>query len=1564
MRLSHVLLTIALFVALPVQAERVINSVTLNGAATTTVTPGSTVAVEIVVSTTGSDNNDNWDSTSYTLNGVTTCVNTSDYFSDGTYTETFTITAPVAEGNYNISFYAHRNGGCAPPSDSNNFTLSNGIEVSTGGGGSNSCASVFPDGVSSNNSSGSIQFGFNSRTTASPDNVLDTTNLIDGSFGSSCDTTSCNASNNVVPALSYNSFPGGTNVSIGFASSQTLSPGDYGSISTGAFSSLTLTPGDYTVSGNLSIGFLSQLLVSGAGTVRLFVDGAVTFSSSATINNGSASQLVVYANSTISLTSPSTVNGFLYSNSNVTIGSSSTVTGAVTASNITLSSPSRVNYDSAALEVTDFGSLCDDLVAVATPVAEYQFDEFVWTGTASEVIDSSGNNYNGTALQTEVDTIEDGLICRAGNFPDITSDTSYAVDTGLVVSSDIGNAGSISIWHRSAVDWSSTSSDKTLWDASSAGSDNKYFYLILLADGRLRFGQEDSSDGDFRITTTTAAPIAADEWGHVVVVWDVNGSEQGQIWVNGVQQAVNQGNDTLNGSALGNSYSLYIGDNRSSYNPQGSDRAAAGDIDEVLVFDQALNSFAINEIYSLQLNGQNLDGSERRCPYQAVAEYFFEETNWNGTLGEVVDSSGNNLNGQAVNGVSTAISSPAPARYNPGDNTGTCRYGNLSGNAAVGGGNGYIAIADNDLLDISDELTITAWIHPRSLPSSDLMTILSKDENYEFHINGSAQINWWWNNASGSTQQFSTTGTALVEDTWYHIAIVYTDGAQSIYIDGVERGTATFTGGLLTNTDPLLIGTDINFVGSRNFNGPIDEVKIFNRALTVTEVNAIYQETHPCAQSPVDHYDIDHALTYATCEAATVTVTAHDASHGTVDVTGRTIDVSTSTTFGNWSLAPSATGSLSGVGPGVASYTFGSGEQQVALYLSHTVAANDIDIDVNDSGITDLDGDVIEDPNINFVEAALRFYADGVADVIGNQIANKDSDVAPDAQNLTLRAVRTNTDTGACEAALQGDQTVRMAYRCVNPSSCIGGESLELAATTLAANPSSGALTYSDVNLTFNASGEASLNALNYSDAGTIRLYAQTDVPADPPNPAVTIEGTSNLFVVRPVGFCVQAQDMDDVGPGTPDCTIPTVSGCLAYVAAASNFNVDITAVAWESDGDIDYCRDNSITPNYVSSNIVLNHNLVAPIDGETGDFTPTEAQTITSGLGGSITIASAQISEVGVFTITATDNNYASQLPALVIAGTSANIGRFIPQRFNVIPSAMNPVSPAYASGVTYFGQPFEVNYRVEALNADNEVTVNYDSENGFANHNPNNEGQIADGSAIQYGAIGDNGAVQLYNTRIEPTNSPGGRGWLEGQLLINAWQLQINRDTSPDVPAENVEIGVYMIDGDDVESLALDLDTSNSGLLDSVKLGDLSGRVYYGRAFFPPVYGPEIYADEETPIPFVIQYWDGAAFITNTSDSDSPYDGWVEINCSDGTVSCSDTPLDSAPAGAVIIDGRSNRQLSIDIERPGYIGQRQLQIDVDDWLQTVSGNEPTTTITFGTYRGHDRIIYWREVH
>lgn len=106
-------------------AALTVNSVTLDGGASVTVLPGATISVVVSETNTGGSN---WGSTRFRTTDaggtqVTTCVDTPDHNGNGTYSETFTLSASAATGVYDVSVRASSNDTCGGGGATNSITL-------------------------------------------------------------------------------------------------------------------------------------------------------------------------------------------------------------------------------------------------------------------------------------------------------------------------------------------------------------------------------------------------------------------------------------------------------------------------------------------------------------------------------------------------------------------------------------------------------------------------------------------------------------------------------------------------------------------------------------------------------------------------------------------------------------------------------------------------------------------------------------------------------------------------------------------------------------------------------------------------------------------------------------------------------------------------------------------------------------------------------------------------------------------------------------------------------------------------------------------------------------------------------------------------------------------------------------------------------------------------------------------------------------------------------------------------------------------------------------------------
>jgi uncharacterized repeat protein (TIGR01451 family) len=149
----------------------------------------------------------------------------------------------------------------------------------------------------------------------------------------------------------------------------------------------------------------------------------------------------------------------------------------------------------------------------------------------------------------------------------------------------------------------------------------------------------------------------------------------------------------------------------------------------------------------------------------------------------------------------------------------------------------YVKVADSASLH-STAYTLEAWVNFSSLPSFGC--IICKPQGSG--INDSFGLFYQAGQLRGQTfAQVTGYPWTPTTGTWHHVAYTFNGTTDALYLDGSQVGGGANSGGMVFDADPLLIGAD-NDSGSPTgfFPGSIDEVTIYNRALSTGEIAAIY----------------------------------------------------------------------------------------------------------------------------------------------------------------------------------------------------------------------------------------------------------------------------------------------------------------------------------------------------------------------------------------------------------------------------------------------------------------------------------------------------------------------------------------------------------------------------------------------------------------------------------------------------------------------------------------------------------------------------------------------------
>jgi len=251
-----------------------------------------------------------------------------------------------------------------------------------------------------------------------------------------------------------------------------------------------------------------------------------------------------------------------------------------------------------------------------------------------------------------------------------------------------------------------------------------------------------------------------------------------------------------------------------------------GVFDDMRIYNKALSYAEIEDLYDEVVSDKNPAAAKIEKPKALVAYYKFN--------GDLKDSSGFGHDG-------IDFGSKGGIKY---------EYA-YAGKCAVFNGASYIEVQDSDWLDLDRGFTISAWIYKDK--ENGAQTILAKyGESHNKRVS-SYKLQDWYGRDTLSVANFDSGGEVsefyLNEDAtgygkWFYYTATYQgsngdkvskdDNTIKIYINGKLVATQPFDGDISNSSGPLWIGA--NSEDGTFFKGKIDELRIYNYALTPTEI--------------------------------------------------------------------------------------------------------------------------------------------------------------------------------------------------------------------------------------------------------------------------------------------------------------------------------------------------------------------------------------------------------------------------------------------------------------------------------------------------------------------------------------------------------------------------------------------------------------------------------------------------------------------------------------------------------------------------------------------------------
>ncbi|MFC4258392.1 DUF6701 domain-containing protein [Marinobacter lacisalsi] len=916
------------------------------------------------------------------------------------------------------------------------------------------------------------------------------------------------------------------------------------------------------------------------------------------------------------------------------------------------------------------------------------------------------------------------------------------------------------------------------------------------------------------------------------------------------------------------------------------------------------------------------------------------------------DSSGNGLDGDVNGWFSYSDNMPAIQGA-----VGTCHYGVLSNETLE---YGRFSVSDNSLLDLSESLTIAAWVRRDESGSG---YILSKGSNYQWFADADGRLYWLWQGHS----LVSGTGV-LPRGAWAHIAVTYKSGEQILYVNGEAVDSDTVSGGLPTNSSPLILGRDAFFnligTGSR-FDGAVDELHIYSSALPSAAIRAVFELTYPCGGVAVlDRLEVTAPTSASVCAPLNVRLTAYDTSGNVFEQYDGSVALQTSSNHGRWSPGGSR-GTLSPApdtsDDGQAVYQFVTADNgDVTLTFSNTHADQ-----LTFTAIDQATGISVTSDPVTFAENALyieKWNDDFGYDLIAGRkhpykvsMLKQDPDPDPASENCGVAADYDGTYSLKAWLVREEDDPVGAEPLLASSSDSVLLKDSEASAGNLEVIFASGT---AKISLTASDVGHYTLN-LRDESSGFVQAADGTPL-------SIVSVSASAPWTARPFAIAMEIPG----NPGAQDATGPS------FQAAGEVFTLRVGGALYDSaddtngDGVADAganLMDNGFAASFgqEGESVVLAADLLAPATGTNpGLGGPTlEASDYSGGVAAPTDFF---FSEVGIIDVSGDigDGNYlgAGSARTARMEGTTGPVGRFIPHHLTVSvddDGVIEAVCGA-AGGFTYSGQDsgwsLEPTVEVIPKNQAGAQTRNY-LVGGFMRLLP--DGVSRTWPTQDESALLSDGVTPYPVTVVDSIGEILPRSDGDPILYRYAGDDIIRYSKSPDaLIAPFIPSLTFEIDGVVDEDGATALETGPNSSVPLVLPPASDGEVVYGRRVMENVYGPE--TAEELLMPVSMEYWTGTGFAVNDSD-----------NCTDWNV---DSSLEDNEQYHTLASRGDTGTFSngladpLVLEPSGTPGEERLTWLVPvwqqhDWNGDNALQDPSALATFGVYRGHDRIIYWREV-
>ena len=449
-------------------------------------------------------------------------------------------------------------------------------------------------------------------------------------------------------------------------------------------------------------------------------------------------------------------------------------------------------------------------------VGYWSFDgkDMNWGDSSNEVTDASPSGNSGNISGFGQEGVRPGVVGQALSFDNVNDQVAMGA-TGLT--GDVTATWSAWIKANSTAYVGYDSPVAIIGSTAALGA----FSLFLNSTGS---GVVSLTYAGGNNCATAAGVVTAGRWYHLVGTKTAGAiNTTSTIYVDGVAVSCTGSASTPNvaagGTTIGSWPGTYFFD---------------GLIDEVRLYNRALSAGEVAYLYNKNApQNRTTLNKQKNQPNDGLVGYWnFDGNNMNWGTGIVTDVSGQGNDG-VVSGMATTT---APA------------IGVASQALSFDGVNDYIDAATTGFL--SNTGTISLWIKAGVYTGTDAVPFSSViDSNNRIYLDmGTSHTTWDFNIGNGtSVNTYFFSASAVSQNTWHHVVMEWNSTSMWGYLDGVlgSDGTDSFS---INNTfwaNTVRIGRYAAASPAALFRGQIDEVRVYNRALSAGEVKELYESAAP-----------------------------------------------------------------------------------------------------------------------------------------------------------------------------------------------------------------------------------------------------------------------------------------------------------------------------------------------------------------------------------------------------------------------------------------------------------------------------------------------------------------------------------------------------------------------------------------------------------------------------------------------------------------------------------------------------------------------------------------------